>query len=1172
MTNKSILCVILPCGLLNIDQAKGSDENIFIIDVQEGTVVENEQVQLYDFSQPVTLEAGSTAIFGTGIFRGTSGLFNYSTNVKLRPNSILTLEAGDGLNTGVFYNYGTVKLYKNSKITGGGVIIERGRLAVDNENTERAKIKRDEDEQGYLIDSYDTQEHLTELEDIQNAAYFDLANDDALHNDEQSTTTFKKFYTGGIFTTDKTIEEATENDFVELTDSARGEAEQGKIDWGIVFKSDMSDFNQTNETENTACELGIAAQDFSGCNAIHISDKRDDIKMSFLSVPGFNTGMPADPDNADQFTFGAEKTPVWLPKADENVILGKTMPDTEKAEAYEQDIMETLNNENNSTPFAYKDWEADDPVTTYHGDNSWFNGVYKLKRGGIIVKNTAGMFGGRVELGDADSYESSIGNGFGTLALHEDLTQENEEAKEFIKTVKPTEFEWEGGAKDEYNKPHIYMNGNSTLFFNLQPDENNNKIFSFYGNITGTERDRLIFEQGEVRIKGDCSGFKGSVAVTPGARFEVRCSDEGSSSQYEGKFPNANIYQVYGVDAGENAGKFVTIPDAVTSVDTATMENVTINNGNMELYNGSIDNDGKITLKSTNIERSAMTTLNDESEIKDTVIKGVLVAKGDMTVENTTLQGGVLVLENNSTLTTDSLNAGSTIASWGNNIWQDVVNVGNGAGAGYFNITQNHTLKLFSDYNVTNGQADSINAVAAIGNVHAAGGIAVAGMNFNEMPTKDTYTFMIYNGGANTPNMPVTIGGEYNNDGNRIFKAYVNGQFNATNPVVNPNLNNGVVGRHDDLEFRYTTTANEVTAYLENNLQILEFDNGNIYKVEGQSAGQYSNVVMTKYLTEGAIASDVVQDAVINEVALNLGALSSDTDDILNSSILSDTDFGVSIHRANSGTLLEKLKAKKYRIWNKTFGEHSKLDMKGSDNINMNGAGTIIGFDDEEEKCDMFNGEATLRPTYFAGLSHNNLKYKGDKYGVNSYFGGAKVAMYDKNQVFEVSGVYQYLRGGATLGTSTFKQKIKPTSHVLNVTAKYAHNFKINQNLFVRPGCSIGYSFIDNPTFEGYNGADHEMNDRHVFSFAPEVSVLKKVEDFLVRWYVSFHDRIGTKGKTKATGVTAKTDLAKKGVLEYGAEVTKTYSMNTSYLSFKLSRKTLATKGFKATISAGIKF
>lgn len=1171
MTNKSILYFIPLYGILTIYQAEASENGVEIGEQEEITEQDNE-AQLYDFGQPVTFEADSTAILGTGIFRGTSGLFNYSTNVKLRPNSILTLAAGDGVNTGVFYNYGTVKLYKNSKVTGGGVIIERGGLLVDNENTERAKIKRDEYDQGYLIDDYDTLEDLVEQKDIQNAAYFDLANDESLHNDEQPTTTFKKFYTGGIFTTDKTIEEATENDFVKLTDSARGSGEQGKIDESIVFKSDMGNFNQTKETENTACELGVAAQNFNGCNAIHVSDKQDDIKMSFLSVPGFNIGMPEDPDNTSQFTFGAEKIPVWLPKVDENVILGKTMPDTEKAEEYEQDIMETLNNEDNSTPFAYKDWEADDPVTTYHGDNSWFNGVYKLKRGGMIVKNTAGMFGGRVELGDADSYESPLGNGVGTLALHADLTQENEKAKEFIKTVKPTEFEWEGGAKDEYNKPHIYMNGNSTLFFNLQPDQDGNEIFSFYGNITGSERDRLIFEQGEVRIKGDCSGFKGSVAVIPGAKFEVRSSDEGSSSKYEGKFPNANIYQVYGADSGENAGKFVTTHDAVTSVDTATMENVTINNGNMELYNGGTDNDGKITLKSTNIESSAMATLNDEAEIKDTVIKGVLVAKGDMTVENTTLQGGVLVLENGSILATNSLNAGSTIASWGNDRWQDVVNVGGGLGAGHFNINQNHTLKLFSDYNVTNDQADSINVVAAIGNVQVAGGIAVAGMNFNEMPTKDTYTFMIYNGNGRTDNMPVTIGGEYNNDGNRIFKAYVNGQFYPTNPAGNVNLNNGMVGRQDDVKFIYTTNAKEVTAYLENNLQILEFDNGNIYKVEGQAAGQYSNVVMTKYLSENAIASDVVQDAVINEVALNLGTLSSDTDDILNSSILSDTDFGVFTHGANSETLPEKLKAKKYRIWNKTFGEHSKIDMKGTDNINMNGAGTMIGVDDEEEKCEMFNGEATFRPTYFAGLSHNNLKYKGDKYGVNGYFCGAKVAMYDKNQVLEASGIYQYLRGGATLGTSTSKQKIKPTSHVLNVTAKYAHNFKINHNLFVRPSCSIGYSFIDNPTFEGYNGADHEMNNRHVFSFIPEISVLKKRNDFLVRGYVSFYDRIGTKGKTKATEVTAKTDLVKKGVLEYGAEVTKTYSMNTSYLSFKLARKTLATKGFKATISAGIKF
>lgn len=1218
MTNKALLYVIPLAGFLTIYPVGATDDPIeeqqFVNYVnnegeeqkeKEPTDEEPEgldEAKLYDFADIVTLNKGATAIFGTGLFRATSGLVNYTDKVKLRQDSILTLKPGDGIDRGVFHNYGRVELYRNSRITGGGTIFEHGRFGDDKYNSALAIENRKDNDSGYIVDDYDTQRDLRKFEDFdecQKATYYDLVNNyDLIKFYNTSVRYFKicytdygtNYYTGcGIFATSKNIEDdVTEGDFVKLTDSVRGVGDQGKIDPSIVFKTDTQDFDQTALPIEIAYDLGKLEQDYRTCESIHVSDQTDDIKASFFSIPGFLTAEPENPDGATKFQFGegVNRREVWLPKVDDNVILGKTMPDTENAAAYEQDIMDTLNTsaENNDNLFAYKDWAGNDPVTTYHGDNSWFNGVYKLKRGAIIVKNTAGMFGGRVELGDADVYESPTGAGTGTLALHRDLVAGNEDAKNFIKNVRPTEFEWEGGAKDEYNKPDIYMNGNSTLFFNLQPDQNGNQIFSFYGNITGTERDRLIFEQGEVRIKGDCSGFKGSIAVTPGAKFEVRSSDAGSSSTYQGKFPNANIYQVYGADAGENAGKFVTNPTAVTSVDTATMENVTINNGIMELNNAGSEDGGKITLKSANIESTAMTTLNDESNIKDTVIRGVLVAKGDMNVENTTLEGGVLVLDN-ATLTTDNLAAGSTIASWGNDNWNDVVRIGGaGGGGGHFQINRDHTLKLFSDYNVTTGASDYINVVDPVANIQGAGGIAVAGMNFNDIPTNDTYTFKIYDGAGHTDNMPVTIGGSYNG-GDTIFNVYVNGTFNATNGNVNlPNIAGGV-GRVDDLQFTYNPNGSEkVTTYLDNGLRILEFNNGTIYKVEGQSAGQYGNVVMTKYLTEAAIASDIVQDAAITGVALTLGDISSDADSILNSAILSNSDFYASTSRAKAGSdtwtsqnnagKITSVKTKKYRIWNKTFGEHSKIGMQGTDDVNANGVGTMLGFDDEESKLDIYGYNATLRPTFFFGIHHNNLKYRGDKYGVNGYFGGVKASLYDKNRILEVFGIYEYLKNGATVSvaSSTSDQRIKTKSHVFNFGAKYALDINVEQNLYFRPSLALGYAFICNPSFTGYNKAKHKLNNRHVFSVVPEIGLIRKYENWFVRGFASYHRRFGTKGKTKATGISAKTDISKKRFLEYGAEIIRTNVTDTANFSVKLSRKTLGIRGFKLSISAGLKF
>ena len=405
---------------------------------------EPDEPQLFDFYDIVTLKKGSSVIFGTGIFRSTSGLVNYTNNVQLRPNSTLTLQAGDGINTGIVRNYGRMELYKNSKITGGGTIFEHGQFEDDEENNIRASKNKKECDDGYIIDDYDSQRDLTTDEEIQNAAYYDLVN-----NDDTPIHNFKIWFPGcGIFTASKELGDPSvkNTDFVRITNSMRGEGDQGKVDSSIRF-------GITNAL-NLAYDLKKPTKKYGIVEFMHVSDKTDDVKSSFFSIHGFDT---YETDGATKFKFGYNlDKDVWVPKVNEDAVLGKTMPNTEKAATYEQNIMETLNTtpEDNQNLFAYKDWESNDPVTTYHGDHSRFNGVYKLKRGSIIMKNTAGIFGGRVELGDADGYTSSTG-AKGTLALHSDLVAGEEEAQDFIKEVKPTEFEWESGAKDEYNRTNI---------------------------------------------------------------------------------------------------------------------------------------------------------------------------------------------------------------------------------------------------------------------------------------------------------------------------------------------------------------------------------------------------------------------------------------------------------------------------------------------------------------------------------------------------------------------------------------------------------------------------------------------------------------------------------------------------------------------------------------------
>ena len=92
-----------------------------------------------------------------------------------------------------------------------------------------------------------------------------------------------------------------------------------------------------------------------------------------------------------------------------------------------------------------------------------------------------------------------------------------------------TEFEWQGGSKDEYNKPSIYINGNSTLYLDQYENGNGDLIFSFYGGMSGIEQDRLIFEHGTVAIKGDAGGFKRNIDLAEGSKFEIRNSDDSSA-------------------------------------------------------------------------------------------------------------------------------------------------------------------------------------------------------------------------------------------------------------------------------------------------------------------------------------------------------------------------------------------------------------------------------------------------------------------------------------------------------------------------------------------------------------------------------------------------------------------------------------------------------------------
>lgn len=378
-------------------------------------------------------------------------------------------------------------------------------------------------------------------------------------------------------------------------------------------------------------------------------------------------------------------------------------------------------------------------------------------------------------------------------------------------------MEWQGGAKDEYNKPEIVMNGNSTIYFNIPADANGKKIFSAYGSIKSTPYDRLIFEQGEVLIKGDWSGFQGQVGLCQGAEFKVTSSDAGSSSEYEGKFPTADIYQI------DASGNLVTSVGTETTIDTANMENVIINNGRMKLTNTltktgeSADGIKKtvITLDTAKVTNSAITELDGDAAIKDTTIQGIVEANGDLTAVNTTIEGGILVLKGN--LVTNNLSVGSTIVAWGNNNYGDRVSIASdGDDSTSFRITDDHTLKFYGDYNLetkdtnisgaTVYQSDRINATSA-NNVESGDGMRIGGMNFKGTPTEDEYKFLVYSG-PDTTDIKLELGADYG--ATTVFKAYADGSFTTTTDGLTE-IGDVYGNNANDIKYSYSTAKNELT-------------------------------------------------------------------------------------------------------------------------------------------------------------------------------------------------------------------------------------------------------------------------------------------------------------------------------------------------------------------------
>jgi hypothetical protein len=138
----------------------------------------------------------------------------------------------------------------------------------------------------------------------------------------------------------------------------------------------------------------------------------------------------------------------------------------------------------------------------YNNDNSWFNGVFRVKSGVAEFTASGAVPGGDIYIENGSS------------------------------------FIWHGGAKDKNNRPTIFLSDDSKLTFNLNVDS----IFSVYGKIQSTPGAELHFEKGIIYIKNDCSGYQGDFFIEDGATFHIRTDGDHKGKMFGGRLKsNGNV-------------------------------------------------------------------------------------------------------------------------------------------------------------------------------------------------------------------------------------------------------------------------------------------------------------------------------------------------------------------------------------------------------------------------------------------------------------------------------------------------------------------------------------------------------------------------------------------------------------------------------------------------------
>ncbi|MDR3224189.1 MAG: hypothetical protein LBT03_01205 [Holosporales bacterium] len=1110
--NKNLLLILLFTCVISVAK---SDITIYTGDVEGQLIV----------SKGATLDMGSgVKVFEKGRIDNFSRDFYVGSSLTFIKRTCCC-----STYTGTIHNHNLITVKKKGRIDGQGIIYNHRGFTVDEPHTQRAPIVFDGSNNGlkFLTDSYGY-DQLT-ADQMLEAAYSDLVNSSTEDNGIET------FYIRGdavIVTPHGGRIPGTEEQVMKAKKRVKTEViEIG--DLALPFtdgSTPIPEFKKYNtsayDMRNASSVITVNAPRYYGASIFSTSGY----------VPDASGPYPIELVDSATGVFKTEQVDTSLVLTLRSDIADSTVPTGLSFTSWDAG--------NSGIQERYSGLGADywttsgttgDPVTIFGGDCSWYNGVLNVEGGGVVFDNKGAMPGGHVYLG-------KVPDGYGSVEdFHAAIQSKNADALAQASNTLPVEFESQGGAKDEYNRPVVYMNGNSTMYFNLPEDSDGQKVFSWYGDIHSTPTDRVIFQEGTVHVKGDCSGFQGSIGVCEGATFDIRSSDEGSSSQYEGRMfggtcvvvdKDGNIKEDGVIYADSDSGlRPLTIAAGTIYVNDSTTVERGISTRSVDHV---MDN---FTIDGSQNNATAVMAFKDVV-LNNIEIKGpnavACFTEGDVVyLNNLNLDKGTLNFagQNLGEVYINGASMGSNITAWTNKI-VDKIMVNSGSKLTTDSTTQpldvdkwelTNNVNLYLDVDPQNRTSDYFQSVNGVNWGSIDNKFVMKGIRLLTDPVDREYKFKILDFQNQDGYREIVIG-----DGFQVIKK--DAVVSSPDGIA---LDPGVVG--------YTVTqVNGTTS--------ADID-GNKYYFYGSARAGNGMIMMTRDAL-GAIDNLEPQAMFVTNLKGAIMTLESVFD-----------MFGA-LRRESTG---------KYTIWNKSTHSNEKYSTIG-DSANVLSYGTILGLDGEQ--VSIASNRASFMPTIFAGIGHRKSSINDFKAHQNEYTGGFKLAWFDNNLSFELVGAYTRIK---------FATKNHPDLGLTATADMFSSHAKVGMNLVswrrtsLRADTIATFALAKTGKIVSETNTDNKIGKIYKVEVAPGLSAITEIRSTAIGMLravvmARYHFPLGPKTKFNAGEEVLKDiDRVKKGYAEFSIGVTK-LNQNETKFGVKVAKTIGSISGFKINIDLGAKF